>query len=75
MIKKRVHIVLEVHEDRTDIHCGPFMSDTVLGDGHEQRAREMIPLMLNEMDFFIDEEKNRIKKAKKSIFGKMRLVK
>lgn len=64
MIKKRTHIVIEVHDDFTDLHVGPFMHDRVTGDNHEQRGRELIALMLNEMDFYLKDERERILKAR-----------
>lgn len=73
-VKKRYQITLEVHEHKTLIHCG-FISDTILGDSHEEKAKELIPFVIGEFDMLIEAEKRREAQEKKCSIIAKRFVK
>ncbi len=72
-IIKEIKIKLEVHEDKTIILCDRFFNDTVRGPNHEQKAREIIPMLLNQLDFM--ECKERLHKKHGLRKALLRLVK
>ncbi len=71
MIKKRTHIVIESHEDHTDLHVGRFIHETVIGPNHEIKARELLPMLINELDFYEAQEASAKVTKKKRVILKV----
>jgi len=67
MIKKRTHIVIESHEDHTDLHVGRFIHETIIGPNHEIKARELLPMLINELDFYEAQEAVKVTKKKRLV--------
>lgn len=65
-VKKRYQVTIEVHEHKTEIHCG-FISDTVMGVSHEEKAKDLIPYIVRELDMLRDAEKLRAKQEKRCL--------
>lgn len=63
-IKRRIQVTLEVYENKTVIHCG-FISDTVLGVAHEEKAKDLVPFIIRELEMLQQQEQKRAECEKK----------